>query len=76
MSDANGERPIIVDDDSIEAKIKITDELPRFIGAPVNWMLVMMKIIVTFSGFLMAFTFGAVVVIRYGFGGDLFAYEE
>lgn len=24
----------------------------------------------------MAFTFGAVVVIRYGFGGDLFAYEE
>ncbi|MEP3300132.1 MAG: TRAP transporter small permease subunit [Pseudoruegeria sp.] len=30
----------------------------------------------TISGFLMAFTFGAVVVIRYGFGGDLFAYEE
>ncbi|MFL4471536.1 TRAP transporter small permease [Tateyamaria armeniaca] len=54
----------------------ITDELPRVIGAPMNWMLIAMKLIVTFSGFLMAFTFGAVVVIRYGFGGDLFAYEE
>jgi TRAP-type C4-dicarboxylate transport system permease small subunit len=39
-------------------------------------MLFGMKAIVTISGFLMAFTFGAVVVIRYGFGGDLFAYEE
>jgi TRAP-type C4-dicarboxylate transport system permease small subunit len=56
--------------------IKVTDELPRFIGVPMNWMLVAMKGIVIFSGFLMAFTFGAVVVIRYGFGGDLFAYEE
>lgn len=54
----------------------ITDELPRVIGAPMNWMLWVMKLIVTISGFLMAFTFGAVVVIRYGFGGDLFAYEE
>lgn len=56
--------------------IKVTDELPRFIGAPMNWVLIAMKGIVMFSGFLMAFTFGAVVVIRYGFGGDLFAYEE
>ncbi|MBI1495009.1 TRAP transporter small permease [Halocynthiibacter styelae] len=55
---------------------KITDELPAFIGKPMDWALVVMKIIATFSGFLMAFTFGAVVIIRYGFGGDLFAYEE
>ncbi|MEP1352426.1 MAG: TRAP transporter small permease subunit [Tateyamaria sp.] len=41
-----------------------------------NGMLIVMKAIVTFSGFLMALTFGLVVVIRYGFGGDLFAYEE
>ncbi len=54
----------------------ITDELPRVIGVPMNWMLIAMKAIVTFSGFLMALTFGAVVVVRYGFGGDLFAYEE
>ncbi|MBT8411979.1 MAG: TRAP transporter small permease [Octadecabacter sp.] len=56
--------------------IKVTDELPAFIGMPMNWILIAMKGIVMFSGFLMAFTFGAVVVIRYGFGGDLFAYEE
>jgi len=55
---------------------KITDELPAFIGKPMDWSLVIMKIIATFSGFLMAFTFGLVVLIRYGFGGDLFAYEE
>jgi TRAP-type transport system small permease protein len=54
----------------------ITDELPAVIGKPLNWVLVVMKVIVTFSGFLMAVTFGLVVVIRYGFGGDLFAYEE
>jgi len=56
--------------------IKITDEMPGFIGLPMKAVSVLMMGIVMFSGFLMAFTFGAVVVIRYGFGGDLFAYEE
>jgi len=55
---------------------KVTDELPRFIGLPLKAIAFFMRLIVTFTGFLMAFTFGAVVVIRYGFGGDLFAYEE
>lgn len=54
----------------------VTDELPTIIGRPMQWMLIVMKVIVIFSGFLMALTFGLVVVIRYGFGGDLFAYEE
>lgn len=54
----------------------VTDELPTIIGKPMDWMLTVMKAIVTFSGFLMSITFGLVVVIRYGFGGDLFAYEE
>lgn len=54
----------------------ITDELPPFIGKPMNLIVLAMKAIVIFSGFLMAITFGLVVVIRYGFGGDLFAYEE
>lgn len=54
----------------------ITDELPRFIGAPMKWSMAIMKAIVILSGSLMAITFGLVVVIRYGFGGDLFAYEE
>ncbi|KIN60656.1 TRAP-type C4-dicarboxylate transport system, small permease component [Sulfitobacter noctilucae] len=57
-------------------RIRITDELPVFIGLPMKAILIVMQGIVIFSGFLMAFTFGAVVVIRYGFGGDLFAYEE
>lgn len=55
---------------------KITDELPKIIGMPLKFVAFVMRLIVTFTGFLMAFTFGAVVVIRYGFGGDLFAYEE
>ncbi len=55
---------------------KITDELPTVIGLPMSWMLGIMKFIVTVSGFVMAITFGMVVIIRYGFGGDLFAYEE
>ncbi|EDZ42788.1 conserved hypothetical protein [Rhodobacteraceae bacterium HTCC2083] len=76
MSNSTDELPADVSDESGERLIRITDELPQFIGAPMNWMLFGMKAIVTISGFLMAFTFGAVVVIRYGFGGDLFAYEE
>lgn len=54
----------------------ITDELPNLIGVPMRWISVLMKVIVTISGSLMAITFGLVVVIRYGFAGDLFAYEE
>ena len=53
---------------------RITDELPRFIGAPMNWAMFLMKFFVVFSGAMMALTFGAVVVVRYGFGGDFFAY--
>lgn len=55
---------------------RVTDELPRFIGVPMDWAMAVMRAIVIFSGALMAVTFGLVVVVRYGFGGDLFAYEE
>ncbi|MDX1400285.1 MAG: hypothetical protein R3245_00040, partial [Kiloniellales bacterium] len=55
---------------------KVTDELPTIVAVPMKIIAFVMRMIVTFSGFIMAFTFGAVVVIRYGFGGDLFAYEE
>lgn len=76
MSRTNDELPIGAGGEIDGHPIKITDELPRFIGAPMSAISILMKGIVMFSGFLMAFTFGAVVVIRYGFGGDLFAYEE
>ncbi|WP_194098600.1 TRAP transporter small permease [Marivivens aquimaris] len=56
--------------------VRITDELPRLIGVPMDWAMVVMKAIVILAGALMAVTFGLVVVVRYGFGGDLFAYEE
>lgn len=59
-----------------EGQTKITDELPPIFGYPLKLVAMVMRVIVTLAGFLMAFTFGAVVVIRYGFGGDLFAYEE
>lgn len=54
----------------------ITQELPRAIGVPLDWSLSIFKAIVIFSGLLMAVTFFLVVVIRYGFQGDLYAYEE
>lgn len=56
--------------------VRVTDELPRFIGLPLTWVLWFMKVFVIFSSALMAVTFFLVVIIRYGFGGDLFAYEE
>lgn len=56
--------------------VRVTDELPRLIGIPLTWVLWLMKAIVIFSGGLMAVTFCLVVIVRYGFGGDLFAYEE
>jgi|GEM_PF-899211 TRAP-type C4-dicarboxylate transport system permease small subunit len=76
MSNTAGDLHVGIGGEVDRHPIKITDELPRIIGVPMNWILIAMKGIAMFSGFLMAFTFGAVVVIRYGFGGDLFAYEE
>lgn len=55
---------------------QITDVIPKIVGAPLAGSLRIMRWIVILSGFLMSFTFFAVVIIRYGFGGDLFAYEE
>ncbi|WP_420587434.1 TRAP transporter small permease [Ruegeria sp.] len=67
---------VIPTDEDIAKPQKITDELPPIIGYPMKLIAFVMRQIVMFCGFLMAFTFGAVVVIRYGFNGDLFAYEE
>lgn len=76
MSNIEGEKPTFFGYTVSDGRTKITDELPAIIGMPLKFVAFVMRLIVTFSGFLMAFTFGAVVVIRYGFGGDLFAYEE
>ncbi len=68
--------PRIIDDEDTANPQKVTDELPVVIGYPMKLIAFVCRQIVMACGFLMAFTFGAVVVIRYGFGGDLFAYEE
>ena len=76
MSKSADELPTILDDEDTDKPQKVSDEMPVFIGYPMKLVAFVCRQIVMFSGFLMAFTFGAVVVIRYGFGGDLFAYEE
>lgn len=76
MSSSPAEHTVIIESAENKTSQKITDELPVAIGYPLKAVAFVMRQIVTFAGFLMAFTFGAVVVIRYGFGGDLFAYEE
>lgn len=76
MSYTEDERPTVTDEVQASHRHKITDELPPLFGYPMKLIALVMRQIVMLSGFLMAFTFGAVVVIRYGFGGDLFAYEE
>ncbi|MBY6066601.1 TRAP transporter small permease [Leisingera aquaemixtae] len=76
MSVSVSEQPSAAGNEVHGIRNKITDELPVIIGYPMKAVAFIMRQIVMVSGFLMAFTFGAVVVIRYGFGGDLFAYEE
>ncbi|MGC3938726.1 TRAP transporter small permease [Roseobacter sp. EG26] len=76
MSHSEGEQTLAIESENHQTQRKITDELPPLIGYPLKGVAFVMRQIVMFCGFLMAFTFGAVVVIRYGFGGDLFAYEE
>lgn len=76
MSNSTNDQPTFFGYAVAGGRQKITDELPKLIGMPMKLIAFFMRLIVTISGFIMAFTFGAVVVIRYGFGGDLFAYEE
>ena len=54
----------------------ITERLPRKAAAPMRSILRFMRVFVAASGLLMAVTFFLVVIIRYGFSGNLFAYEE
>lgn len=54
----------------------ISDIFPKLVRLPLLGALKMMRQVVVLSGFLMSVTFFLVVIIRYGFNGDLFAYEE
>lgn len=55
---------------------EITERLPQAAAAPLRAVLRFMRLFVAAGGMLMALTFMAVVIIRYGFSGNLFAYDE
>lgn len=49
---------------------------PKWLNKPLHGVMKLMNFIIIASGIIMALTFFFVVVLRYGFGADLFAYEE
>lgn len=49
---------------------------PKWLNSPLRIIMKFMNFIIIASGIVMAFTFFFVVIFRYGFGADLFAYEE
>ncbi|MGB0941601.1 MAG: TRAP transporter small permease [Marinomonas sp.] len=53
-----------------------TNQLPSGLRIPLDLMMKLMNGIIIASGTIMALTFFFVVIFRYGFGADLFAYEE
>lgn len=55
---------------------ELVERLPSPMAAPLRAILKFMRVFVAFGGLLMAVTFMLVVIVRYGFAGDLFAYEE
>ena len=50
--------------------------VPNTLRTPIGILLTVQKIIVVFCSLLLAFVFFAVVILRYVFQADLFAYEE
>lgn len=54
----------------------IADHLPHALRGPVRAMLAVKSAFVCAASLIMASTFFCVVILRYGFEADLFAYEE
>lgn len=52
------------------------ERLPAVLRKPLRAILGFIRVFVALSGLLMALTFLFVVIVRYGFEGNLFAYEE
>ena len=51
-------------------------EVPLSIGRPLRILLAVQKAILVVCSLILAFVFFVVVILRYGFQADLFAYEE
>ena len=52
------------------------DEIPRALHRPLRLVLTLQKILLVATSLALALVFFVVVILRYGFEGDLFAYEE
>ena len=55
---------------------ELVDRLPDAIAGPIRVALAIKNFIIVLASLIMALTFGFVVIARYGFSADLFAYEE
>ena len=55
---------------------ELADHLPAALRRPVRVMLTVKGAFVSVASLIMGFTFFCVVILRYGFEADLFAYEE
>jgi TRAP-type C4-dicarboxylate transport system permease small subunit len=55
---------------------ELVDRMPVGVAKPLRVLLSFMRLFVAAGGLLMAVTFFVVVIVRYGFSGNLFAYEE
>lgn len=54
----------------------MTVEVPQILKGPVKGLIFTQKVILFVSSMVLAFVFFAVVILRYVFQADLFAYEE
>lgn len=54
----------------------LADKLPDRLQRPVRWMVAVKGAFVSIACLIMAATFFCVVILRYGFQADLFAYNE
>ena len=52
------------------------DDIPRGLHPPLRFMLALQKVLLVAASLAMALVFFFVVILRYGFEADLFAYEE
>ncbi len=54
----------------------VIDDIPRGLHGPVRLMLALQKVLLVAASMALALVFFFVVILRYGFEADLFAYEE
>jgi TRAP-type C4-dicarboxylate transport system permease small subunit len=56
--------------------MELVDHIPKPLQRPVRILLAIKARLVCIASLIMAFTFLFVVILRYGFNADMFAYEE